>query len=329
MKKMYMNCILGIFIMLILFFAGCELNRIPPARGELYHLAIGLNYHGTNVAYLSGTINDARETALALESACTLSHKRYHGMTMLQTGGKIREELSYRPLYDYDEITNPILPTKINILNTLQNLCKTMKEEDLLLCSFSGHGYNDGSLVVAPLNQKGYIFKEDGTLDTQCLLDVETLLGTLKEFPGRKLLILDSCYCGSFVKGNGSSVSLIENPSYIHEAFRQYISKEYAIPSLFVLAATTADNTSKEPRESSHPHGYFTEALLKGLGWNPEKEVPEKFLPPACKKKAVTTDSLYAYIHDHQKIPTEGKIKYLYQHPQVTGGCRDLILFTY
>lgn len=53
---------------IILLFLGCELVYQHPEPGAFTHVAIGLNYRGTNANALAGTINDAREQEAAFTS---------------------------------------------------------------------------------------------------------------------------------------------------------------------------------------------------------------------------------------------------------------------
>ena len=319
----------AVFLLVSALSCSCELAQDAPRQGTMYLVSIGLNYHGTNVNYLNGTLNDEREIRKAFETVCQLSARPFLGYSFVQEGGPLLAEESYRPLYAYDSVEDPSLPTRDHILNKLSTLSGVLKPEDLTICYYSGHGYDDGSLVVAPANPLGAIFKEDGTVDNECLLSVETLLSSLQTLPGAKLLILDSCYCGSFVQECETSISLIEKDAYLDDAFGTFFAPGKNPPSVFVLAATTKDNTSKEPKGSTHPHGYFTQALLQGLGWKEETGKLETTVPPAGHNRRVSADNLYAYIHSHQQIPTEGTSTYQYQHPVVTGGSRDLVLFTY
>jgi hypothetical protein len=308
---------------------GCELTCEEPQLGTLYLVSIALNYHGTDVNYLYGTLPDEKDVQQALKEICSLTKRPFIGYSLVQKGGPETEGESFRPLYAYDCIDEPSLPTKDHILNQIESLSPLVKPEDLLIFYFSGHGYDDGSLVAAPANTSGTIFKEDGKINKESLLSVETLLTALQKCSGNKLLILDSCYCGSFVQGEGTSVSTVENPEYLNEAFRQYWTANCKFSQVFALVATTKDNTSKEPKNSEHPHGYFTQALLEGLGWDTVEGYLWNYYPPTVHTSVLTVDSLYAYIHDNQRIPTEGSSSSLYQHPLVQGGYRDLTLFRY
>ncbi|NLK05568.1 MAG: hypothetical protein GX315_04325 [Spirochaetales bacterium] len=86
------------------------------------------------------------------------------------------------------------------------------------------------------------------------------------------------------------------------------------------MAATTRDNTSKEPHYGSPIHGYFTQALLEGLGWDEQQQLL------VTRKEHLDLDKLYHFVCEHQKIPTEGENPVFYQHPTITGGAYTLLL---
>jgi len=95
-------------------------------------------------------------------------------------------------------------------------------------------------------------------------------------------------------------------------------------------------------------HGFFTKALLEGLGWcddgikgylsnfvDPNLDTEDGIqgdlapgLPPAAKNNILSVDSLLSYIKDNQEIALKS-IYYQSQYPQVLGDRYDLILFEF
>lgn len=302
----------------MLLFQGCELFYPEKPLGSIHAIYVGLNYYGTGVNHLEGTLNDAREIDLCLFALSTRLHRKYCSYPMLQTG----EEYQNPSIYDLST-----LPRKDTVLETIESLRATLTEDDLTIFSYSGHGIEGGSLVLAPpFLDKKITLDENNRPKEDVLLNVAELLSALSALPGKKLLILDSCYCGSFVEESGSSVSLVEKETFLDAAFSTYFSSARYSPSLFVLAATTRDNTSKEPSGTVHKHGHFTKALLDGLGWDHEENALGTNIP-ALKKGALTTDSLYSYILENQNFPLEGLHPRQYQHPTISGGAYALRLF--
>lgn len=290
--------------------------------GSIHAVYVGLNYNGTGISRLRGTLNDAKELEQCL-ALLSINHDRtYQSYSLLQGEGTEVDE------YD-DPSTFDSLPTKTNVLAQIEALKSDLTENDLTIFSYSGHGYTDGSLVLASPNSDGKILldKNNKPQDEEVLLSVTDLLLALSELPGKQLLILDSCHCGSFVEDSGSSVSLIEKSRFLDKAFDAYFSSESYNPSLFVLAATTSDNTSLEmPPSVAHIHGYFTAALLDGLGWDHANNTLH-VNSPAKKKGVITLDNLYRYILENKDYTLNEKYIIQYQHPTINGGAYTLRLF--
>ena len=323
MKK----ALLLLLVLFLLLFQSCELFYQEEPLGSIHAIHVALNYHGTDVNYLQGTLNDAEGIQNCLASLSAKHHRPYYAYPLLQKGGALLD--SNKPSFGYaydDDSTNDTLPTKSKVLSTIEALKPLLTERDLTIFSYSGHGIEGGSLVMAPPSSDPTIFLSKNLVKEEVLLSVGELLAALASLPGKQLLILDSCYCGSFVEGSGSSVSLIEKHHFLDEAFATYFSSERYSPSLFVLAATTGDNTSKEPKNALHIHGYFTKALLDGLGWDHEKN-SLKGDSPAMIEGVLTTDSLYACILENQEISLTGLNPEYYQHPTISGGAYTLRLF--
>ncbi|MDT4763305.1 caspase domain-containing protein [Sphaerochaeta sp. PS] len=309
---------LASLLLCALLLSGCELFWPEAPLGSIKAIFVGLNYQGTDVNTLGGTIHDATEMEMCFSELSVRHEREYHSYSLLQTGTFIPETASYA----FDGYSSS-LPTRENLFSLIEVLKPTIAEQDLTIFSYSGHGYDDGSLVLATEN--GKIFAEDETIREEALVSVTELLAAFSSLPGKKLLIFDSCYSGAFVGESGSSVNLIERDTYLDKAFETFFSSDSYAPSLFVLTATTKDNTSKEPG-GIHSHGYFTKALLEGLGWDDDAMTLGDG-SPAKEKGVLTTDSLFSYILGHQNFPLRGINTKRYQHPTISGGPYALVLF--
>lgn len=292
--KLHLLILLSLSLLL-----GCELITPSPTEGKTHHLAIALSYDGTNVNSLNGTLPDAIE----LEKAFTalFAGKEHTSTLMLQDGS--------------DDLNDPLLPTRQQVLDTIEALSDSMNEQDILIISYSGHGDVDGSLVLYPTREDKKILDDDDEPFDETLLSVIDLYDKLKECKGSILLLVDSCYSGNFVQESETSYSLIERNTYLQEVYDQYFTEGSYTRPVFVLAATTYNNTAGE----TSSHGYFTQALLEGLGWDEETQA----LSPPNK---ITVDYLYQYVYYHQGIALKGEDTSTYQHPTITGGPLDLIL---
>lgn len=293
---------------------GCELVYPKPTLGKMYHLGIGLSYAGTDVRPLKGTLNDAAEQQKAFRALS--SDQSFVSVMLTQEGRRLSDGS-----IGYDSIEHATLPTRERVTSTLASLVAAMQQEDLLVVTYSGHGMEDGSWVLAPSRDDGKIFTDTGEVDEHVLLSVEDISALLAKAQGKVLLLIDSCYAGAFVPESGCSLSLIsDTPNFLEKLYSTYFSKQARTNSLYVMAATTKDNSSKEPQYGSPIHGYFTQALLEGLGWDEHQQVLNK------RTDHLYLDELYQYVCEHQRIPTEGDNPILYQHPTITGGALSLVL---
>ncbi|MFA6844431.1 MAG: caspase family protein [Sphaerochaetaceae bacterium] len=305
----------NLLCLLILTFlvCGCELS--PQQTGNtpstVNIISIGLNYYGTNCNRLEATINDSTEIFLAFSQ---LYQGKIGSAFLLQQTGENG---------GYDSYTKENLPTKARILSILSSV----REAELTIIYYSGHGHNDGSLVTAPSSANENIFN-NRELNPNCLLDVPTLLNAIKGIQGRTLLILDSCYSGSFIIDGAGTLSTVENPDAFAKVFREYFSSHAGDIGQrpLVLCCTTAGNTGKESRTWVHKHGYFTFALLEGLGWNHDSNSLTRVVP-ASKSQILSVDSLYQFIKTHQLLPVTGTNKNRYQHPMVYLGPDNYCLY--
>ncbi|HOE85051.1 MAG TPA: caspase family protein [Sphaerochaeta sp.] len=297
-------------LLLVTLLCSCEL--FPCDEGRIVHMGIGLSYHGLDVQVLPATINDAVELSLAFFEL--FEDRAFSSELLVQRG-----VLDDQGLWAYEGGSSPSVPTKKRILERLEHWITSLDATDLLIISYSGHGLEDGSLVLAP-GDGVTIFSSEGTVDISLLLAVDELFSLLSQSRAAVFLILDSCYSGNFVRDGDSSISVVEGREIFEDAYRCYFSDASYGRTVFVLSATSRDHTSSEPIAGSHTHGYFTAALLEGLGW----ECAVQCL--ALRRPFISSDWLYTYILSHQRIPTSSKFSLWYQHPHVSGGPLDLVL---
>ncbi len=285
---------------LLFLLLGCELFMSEPPEGKTHHLAIALSYENTDIRQLYGTIPDAVELKKAFTA---LFWEKDHASTLMIQDGS-------------DDLLDPLLPTKEHVLTTIEALSESMDEQDILIISYSGHGWDDGSLVLYPPRENGTILDGKQAPMEDSIVSVDELYASIDSCKGSVLLLVDSCYSGNFVKESETSYSLIERNIYLKEIYEQYFTEgDYAKP-VFVLAATTYDNTAGE----ASFHGYFTKALLEGLGWDEEEQVLRDV------DQIISVDYLYEYVYHHQDIALSAMNSWEYQHPTITGGSLDLIL---
>jgi len=306
----------------LFFITSCELFMEEPKQGDVYYINVGLDYKNNGISKeaekdnLDGTVNDAKELHKTFKALMLETSRTGHGLLMVQDEKNIpADPLSY--------------PSKDNILTQLSSLKGKAKENDLTIFTYSGHGVEGtGTLVFATATEDQAPIPSD-------YMDVSDLLSLMAQIPGKKLVILDSCFSGMAVEGSPSSTNTVLNNS-ISKFFETYHSSgKYEKPDLYVLSASAHTDSYEKDfdplGDKPHYHGIFTYALLEGLGWNHANNSPDNAgSPPAATGGNITVDSLFKYVKKNQAIPSRMKLLSNwthYQHPLTTGGPLDLILF--
>ena len=304
---------------LLLVFLSCELTyEDTTSFGDVYVVSVGIDYANNSdpeIKTLKGTINDATEQQKAWKLVADQANREFYGYLMTQEGESRTAATFVQTTY----------PSWTNIESTLDGIADAASENDLTIFTYSGHGLDKkGDLVLAHTVTTGTPSLED------ILLAPEVLLEKMAGIPGRKLLLIDSCYSGIFVEEGESSLST-HYSKRIDQWFTKYFDDmEYAPPTLMVLTASAAHDSYEADEE--HSHGFFTKALLSGLGWtHPHTPEHTSLDIQALSNNRLTVDSIYSYIKKKQEIKTrwslfsDGK----FQHPTATGGPMDMVLFRF
>lgn len=312
-------------LILLILLSGCELFIEKPEAGKVYAILVALDYKNTTEqSSLKGTLPDARELNRAWEAvtAKAQGEKEYHGYLFLQDNADTPKDLDIG-----DENVNS-LPTSEHILKAIKTLQSITTSNDLIIFTYSGHGSEAGELLLvtteAGKTHKGF--------------PASSILDALSKVPGRKLMILDTCFSGLSVPESGASHSTLLNNNISKWYKKYWDSSRYTKPEVFVLTASTDTKSYEEEITNEHRHGLFTFALLDALGWKhphddyasiPLASLP---IPPAAKESILSADSLYTYVKYYKS--TNKWIKYFSsfsqgQHPMVSGGALDMVLFTF
>ncbi len=327
------------FLLIIILFNSCELAQ-RDYDYEINLLNIALDYHNTNVTSLYGTLNDAKEIEKALRENCEKNEINYTSYNYYQEG----------TAYDSLTVNASNYPSKTNINNAFSNFANSSKENSINIIYYSGHSDSYGSWLLATTDTTdGDTFDESDNIDENQFMRVDEVYELLKDVKGKKLIIVDSCYSGNYY--TSSSYSLENEEITFTSAFNKLFTKDSKInDDTFILCATEKDNTSHEPmyEVGMRLHGFFTKALLEGLGWcdgikgylsdniedaylDTEDGVYGKLsqgIPPAAKTNMLSVDNLLSYIIENQEIETSSDY-FSHQYPQVLGERYDLVLFTY
>lgn len=329
-----------IFIVLLLFI-GCDLFYVSRPY-EINLITIALDYQNTiNANNLYGTINDAREVEKALRIMCERNEVNFSSYNYYQVGDD----------YSENTINNLEYPSKYHILEGLKKLKKNSKSNSINIIYYSGHSDDEGSFVLATTDSiQGNINFDNSTnkIETSQKITPNELYQALEDFKGQTILISDSCYSGNLYRAN--SYSLKEEID-LQSLYNKFISEDSNNSNIYILVATEKNNTAHEPyyEVGYRQHGYFSKALLEGLGWcdGTKGEIKNEIIPelidnngiqgtlaqgvpPAAKNNILSIDSLVEYIEENQEINLKSNQNNIaHQYPQVSGGRYDVVLFKY
>jgi hypothetical protein len=309
---------------LILILSSCELFLDEPEMGDVYAIMVGLDYkNNADQKNLKGTLNDVDELHIVFGKMAEISNSDYFGYTFKQEG------VPYTSAVNHSIGTNNVnsYPSIANIEHAINALINVTDDNDLVLFSYSGHGGEDGSIALAKTSasDESYFYQPQNILD---------LFTNVK---GRKLIILDTCFSGLSLPDNPGSSNTVLGSS-IDDWYAKYWDKtSYDLPDLFVLTASGPTKSYEDNFMDDHWHGLFTKGLLKALGWSHPHPDPDALqIPPAAKESVITVDSLYGYILDFiEEHPdfnpqwTILKLNETTQHPLVSGGAMDMVLFRF
>jgi WD40 repeat protein len=252
---------------------GFKVGQAPKVGGlpALYLLSIGVsNYPGKY------RLDYAARDAVAFEDVM-----RKHGKD-LYTG------VQTKVLADQNA-------SRARILDGLKWL-KEARDQDICIVFFAGHGERD------PASGTFYLLPQD--VDPKRLpataCSGEEFKQLLADLPARRVLvILDTCHAGAFAGGGVKKRSLPD------DVMRDLASGDYGV---VVMASSTAGEVSLESDKLGH--GYFTYALVKGLGGE-----------AANKQGFVYLTDLDTYVTHQVMTLTNGQ-----QHPVINRPIRPIPL---
>jgi uncharacterized caspase-like protein len=306
--------------------ASCELYYEEPVQtGTVHIVSIGITYENEPDGHdylgdLPGTVFDAKELSSAFSQQAVQAGWIVETPILLLQKGTSRTEETFNQS-DY--------ASKVHLENTLNGIKNSATADDLTIITYSGHGIEGtGELLMAHTQTSGPV---DISEDSPIVVTPTWLHDLIKPIKGKKLLILDSCYSGIFVPESPSSLSWVYDKGTDDWYGKYFSDEEYEIPSFMVLTAS-ADSDSYEIQFGDHNHGVFTSALLAALGWNHTTKKIANGAPPAAQNELLSIDSLYKYIKKHQAFPVRWSLFTIgenVQHPMITGGAMDMVLFSY
>ena len=293
-------------VCLLFTFTSCELFYGETKR-DIYLLSVGLSYDGIdNVRKLKGTLPDQKGIREELKVLTEKDGSTFHEIALIED----KKTITYETNMSFTLPSTDEKEMKTNIVSAITYMSEKVKENDIFIFYYAGHGNKKGELIF---------YATSGATDNSLTVNEEwqftptQLLSLISNnIKGNKLLILDSCYSGNFIEDEVKESSFAS-------AYRDIIkSYEKRSENLWIMAAAQKYQKSWEENK----HGLFTAALLNSLGYDTTTNTPSSAYSGVVSFLELSKDIL---------IKLGWHLDYgiydLTQYPLYTSTHKDLVLF--
>lgn len=315
-----------ILLLLSLFILSCEMPT--EEKGSVFLISCSLDYENTTVSSLECTNEDQMAVIEQFSFLSSLQDKAFFSYSLTQDGNNIYERTMTNPIFG-DSVDRKVYFDLSNFKNRLKKIFDKVSlisnPEDLIIFYYAGHGVNgyssndmdirylNGALVMGNIEfpDIGDWKKLDSNM--KYLYPLDELRIDISSIPGKKLIILDSCYSGEIIKDE------------LEEGDIQTLLKRLVKPSrvyfdgIWELSGSRYDEESfEELFDDDVYHGRFTSALLTELGY----QYGDTWEGPGEPKNGkITVYSLYEGVT--QRINDRD------QHPDTSISFIDLVIFNH
>lgn len=309
MKKRILTVVCLILVALVI--VSCELT-FSSEKPDIYLISWGNDYAG-GVA-LGGYIDENGYPYIG----------RYYDHDLYVTAGSLNktvndandvsnafEVLSFRAGYNFINY-NLIGYENCDIdsfLYALADVKSKIKDKDILICYFSGHG--DG--FSSSQGDKYFM------AFSNCLVNYEFIKKCVDSVSkGQKVIICDTCRSGAMIPVENG---VVVNPdtSGADSLSMLFGTSVNESGTLFIMTACTMNQLSYEGARN----GVFTASLLKGLGWNGAENTLGDI--KALKNNKLSVAGLAKFIYSNDKNEDYANT----QIPVFSGRSDDIILFSF
>ncbi len=260
----------------LLLLLSCELSD-GEEKGNIYLVSASLDYRGTSVNALLCPNEDQMAVIDQFAYLSELMGKNFYSYSLTQDGESIYERSVTRSSdgsstnrkEDF-ELTN----FKLRLKKILHKVSNMTNPEDLVVFYYAGHGINafsssdeearylNGAMVLGNITFPDigdWRIEDSNRKVLYPLPEFRIEMGTI---PGRKLIILDSCYSGEIVEDEINEDELLPMLQGLMNPRRIYMD------NIWELSGSRYDEQSfEEFYDEGVYHGRFTEALLRKLGY--------------------------------------------------------------
>ncbi len=191
------------------------------------------------------------------------------------------------------------IETELNadgILSAVRERFSGAEEQDVSLFYYSGHGCYSANAA-----SRGALVGADG----KGVVTAAQLRQALDAIPGRKIVIIDACYSGSFISGGEyarRARDAEESPETGAEDFLNAFTEAFSRQSrsggysrYFLLTGAAEYEKTFEDNVGGKIMGLFTSAFITGMGWDCRLSAPGAFLADSDQNGTVTLWEAYAY----------------------------------
>ena len=336
MRRSLLSIIIASSVAIIL--TSCDADI--AAKRQIYLISVTSDYRDQTSAVLNTTNHDqyglVRQILTLDDTASATLFLSFSGYRYILSNTK-----SSYILPDEENITKTaldVLPHRMqnwnsrDVLNAIEEITEKAGENDLIIFQYSGHGAEKTGEMILSFEAQGNAVTITDSISSSEILNAFSASKALT------LLIMDSCYSGSYIKENviadGNVFKNDNNKEYLTSVdYFEGIGRAFSIlrssekrmnPNIYVLSASSEEQTSwdcdpniyKIGTKSYEKFGGFTFYLLKALGYDPIEDEPH------IKGSRITLYSLYEDIWNSMKGYHKSEAT-----PLVTLSPLDIILF--
>jgi uncharacterized caspase-like protein len=230
-------------------------EKITFKKPALHAIMIGVDDYKGDGLDLNYAAKDANDLQIVLQKSAQkffniddTSRVHFYNLTVNRLGANGNEKIK------------GITPDRGNIINTIAEIEKTSKPEDILLLFFAGHG------EIVDKDQLLLLTSESSRDDFKGLR-MRELLELLNKVPaGKRVLILDACHSGAAI--NNMDMAQLTGKRDVKDAERQSqrlkeLDKLASKSGFAIITASSSDQKALELPQ--YEHGLMTYALLNSM----------------------------------------------------------------
>jgi hypothetical protein len=224
-------------------------------KPSLHAIMIGVDDYKGDGLDLNYAAKDANDLQIVLQKSAQkffniddTSRVHFYNLTVNRSGANGNEKIKGKT------------PDRTNIINTIAEIEKTSKPEDILLLFFAGHG------EIVDKDQLLLLTSESSRDDFKGLR-MRELLELLNKVPaGKRVLILDACHSGAAI--NNLDMAQLTGKRDVKDAERQSqrlkeLDKLASKSGFAIITASSSDQKALELPQ--YEHGLMTYALLNSM----------------------------------------------------------------